>query len=1027
MGKTILGLDLGSNSLGWALLSADGSGQPSGIIDAGVRIFPKAVEDKTPTPKNQKRRESRLARRTIQRRSRRKSRLLNYLIKLNLLPAELHGNPQPEGILNGLGDPYQLRARALDHDLTPHELGRVLLHFAQRRGFLSNKKTLLGRDMLDDPDVIAVLGEEEGQSDSDGSEESAFKADISLLRAEIKDGGFRTLGEFLASKPVHECKRNRHDEHIRTDRRMYMDELGLIFARQSSCHPILTEEVQGEIEDIVFFQRPLKLKKDRVGRCSLEPSKKRSAIARLEYQRFRYLQDINNLQYFCQNSDQWVRLNEADREKLGALFEVSDGLTFARIGKELGLQRGTSFNLDSGVKKLKGNTTSAAIRAALPEWDELASEVQFSLVEDLISIKKKSALKRRLMRHWGFTGKVALGLCLVELEPEHGQVSLKAIGKLMPHLVAGMVFSDARQAAGYGYEVAEIVAKDKLGRPPEIPNPIVSKGLSELRRVVNAIIAEHGRPDTIRIEMARDLEMNTTKYKKFVSQQAKNTKVNDRAIEAFRDAQSSPTGSRYPSRDQKIKYRLWLDQGHCCAYSGRSINLATLFTAEIEVDHIVPYSRSLNDSYMNKVVCFAKENQVKGQRTPKDAFGADEERWNQITQALGRLPRELSSKRDAFYKTEADLSEHDFIGSQLTDTRYMSKVAGEYLKTLGSEITFTRGIMTSWLRRQWRLNDLIGSTAEKERSDHRHHAIDAVVTACIDRQMYKSLVDISRDLERGQSGLTMDDVYIDPPISTIREELDGHLGGMIVSHVPQRKISGALHEDTGVGFVNNVGTVYRKRLDENFDAKGALKIIDPVVRSRVLEHLAKHNGKAKEAFAPGFKLTHVDGQTLIKRVRVVQAKTTKEALEKGKFGVMNSSGNVFKWHAYGNLHHVEVLRSQSTGKIQSVFVTAAEAAARARGVGRPAAAVITSDWGDEYELLFALHINELVQVTIKGECKVYRIQKLEQSGGVLNLRCHTAGNIKNKDQLIRKSLNSLIKDFELRPLIINVLGKLVND
>lgn len=831
MGKTILGLDLGSNSLGWALLSADGDGQPSGIIDTGIRIFPKAVEDKTPTPKNQKRRASRLARRTVQRRSRRKSRLLNYLIKLSLLPAELHGNTRPEGILNSLGDPYELRARALDHDLSPHELGRVLLHFAQRRGFLSTKKTLLGRDMLDDPDVIAVLGEENEQSDS--SEETAFKADISLLRGEIKAGGFRTLGEYLASKPVHECKRNRHDEHIRTDRRMYMDELALIYARQSSCHPVLTKHVQEEIEDIIFFQRQLKLKKDRVGRCSLEPSKKRAAIARLEYQRFRYLQDINNLRYFCQNTDQWVSLNESDREMLGALFEVSEKLTFAKMGKELGLQRGASFNLDSGVKNLKGNATSAAIRAVLPEWDGLSNEAQHSLVEDLISIKKKSALKRRLMSHWGFTGEVALGLCLVELEPEYGQVSLKAIGKLMPHLASGMIFSDARQAAGYGYEVVKVEAKDKLGQPPELPNPIVSKGLSELRRVVNAIIAEHGKPDIIRIEMARDLEMNTKKYKNFISQQTKNTKVNERAIEAFRDAQPSPTGSRYPSRDQKIKYRLWLDQGHCCAYSGKIINLATLFTAEIEMDHIVPYSRSLNDSYMNKVVCFAKENQIKGQRTPKDAFGADDEKWNQITQALGKLPRELSSKRDAFYKTEADLSEHDFIGSQLTDTRYMSKVAGEYLKTLGSEITFTRGIMTSWLRRQWQLNDLIGTKAEKERGDHRHHAIDAVVTACIDRQMYKSLVDISRDLERGQSGLTMDDVYIAPPMAAIRDELDGHLKEMVVSHVPQRKIAGALHEETGVGFVNNVGTVYRKRLDEKFDAKSALKVVDQIGRAHV--------------------------------------------------------------------------------------------------------------------------------------------------------------------------------------------------
>ena len=1026
MGKTILGLDLGSNSLGWALLSAGPDGQPSGIIDTGVRIFPKAVEDKTPTPKNQKRRTSRLARRTIQRRSRRKSRLLNYLIKLNLLPTELHGNLQPEGILNSLGDPYELRAKALDHDLKRHELGRVLLHFAQRRGFLSNKKTLLGRDMLDDPDVLSVLADDD-QDDTDGSEETAFKKDISLLRAEIASGGFRTLGEYLASKPVHECKRNRHDEHIRTDRRMYMDEIALIYERQSKCTPILSAEVQSNIEDIIFFQRPLKLKKDRVGRCSLEPSKKRAAVARLEFQRFRYLQDINNLQYFCQNTDQWVKLNEADKEKLGALFEASEKLTFAKIGKELGLQRGTSFNLDTGVKNLKGNTTSAAIRSALPDWDALSSADQFSLVEDLISIKKKSALKRRLMSHWGFTGEVALRLCLVELEPEHGQVSLKAIGKLMPHLAVGMIFSDARKAAGYGYEIAEIVAQDRLGRPPELPNPIVSKGLHELRRVVNALIAEHGKPDIIRIEMARDLEMNTKKYKNYISQQAKNTKANDRAVEAFGEAQTNPTGSRYPNRDEKIKYRLWLDQGHCCAYSGKTINLATLFTAEVETDHIVPYSRSLNDSYMNKVVCFARENQAKGQRTPKDAFGADEDKWNQITQALKKLPRELSSKKDAFYKTDSDLLEHDFIGSQLTDTRYMSKVAGDYLKSLGSEITFTRGIMTSWLRRQWQLNDLIGATSKKERTDHRHHAIDAVVTACIDRTLYKSLVDISRELERSGSSLTMDDVYIDPPVPSIRDELNTHLTDMIVSHVPQRKITGALHEETGVGFVNNVGTVYRKRLDQNFDTKNALKIVDPIVRKRVQAHLAKHNGSAKEAFAPDFKLLHADDRTLIKRVRVVQAKTTRDALEKDKFGVKDSSGKVFKWHAYGNLHHVELLRSRSTGKHGSVFVTAAEAASRARGINRVSSPIIQKDHGEDWELLFALHINDLVEVLVAGELKIFRIQKLKMGAAGLVLRSHTAATLKDSNQSIDKSVNVLMRDYFMRPLNLNVLGKLLDD
>lgn len=127
MSKQILGLDLGSNSIGWTLLEEQ-DGKPSKIIDLGSRIFIKAVEEKTPTPKNVKRRNARLTRRVLQRRARRKARMLNFLIQLDLLPQELKDNPEPERILNTLGNPYLLRAKALDDPLTQFELGRVFLH-----------------------------------------------------------------------------------------------------------------------------------------------------------------------------------------------------------------------------------------------------------------------------------------------------------------------------------------------------------------------------------------------------------------------------------------------------------------------------------------------------------------------------------------------------------------------------------------------------------------------------------------------------------------------------------------------------------------------------------------------------------------------------------------------------------------------------------------------------------------------------------------------------------------------------------
>ncbi|MDP3007799.1 MAG: type II CRISPR RNA-guided endonuclease Cas9 [Methylococcales bacterium] len=624
MSKQILGLDLGSNSIGWALLEAH-EGKPDKIIQIGSRIFTKAVEEKTPVPKNVKRRNARLTRRVTQRRARRKLRMLNYLIKLTLLPPELIHNPEPEKILNGLGNPYTLRAKALDHALTPFELGRVFLHLVQLRGFLSNRKILLG-DMADDPDVQDVLAELEAEADTSNEqakEETSFKADISQLRAAITDSGYRTLGEYLSSLDVHDCQRNRirNGGHLRTDRQMYRDELNLIWQQQSQHHAVLTDTVKEQLADIIFKQRPLKLNSDRVGQCSLEPKNKRAKIARLECQRFRYLQDINNLQYI-NHSGITTTLTSEEKHRLITLFESTAHVSFAGIKKALQL-KGVEFNLENGSKKLKGNLTACDIRKQLPDWDSYDNAQQLALVEDLLTITKKSVLKNRLITHWRLSPHTAVQLCLVEFEAGHSNLSLKAINKLLPFLQQGQIYSAARVGAGYGYEMQDITPADNLGTPPETTNPIVNKALHELRRVINAIIAEYGKPAAIRIEMARDLEMNTQRYQDYIKQQKRNTKANEDAQQAYKEeAQRTPQLglSQKAGKTDKLKYRLCQEQKATCIYSGKSITLAQLFSAQIEIDHILPYSQSLDDSYMNKVVCFASENHYKGQRTPKEAF-----------------------------------------------------------------------------------------------------------------------------------------------------------------------------------------------------------------------------------------------------------------------------------------------------------------------------------------------------------------------------------------------------------------------
>ena len=110
------------------------------------------------------------------------------------------------------------------------------------------------------------------------------------------------------------------------------------------------------------------------------------------------------------------------------------------------------------------------------------------------------------------------------------------------------------------------------------------------------------KPDIIRIEMARDLEMNTKRYKENEAQQLKNRKENEKAVDAYKNLGLG----KYPSHDDKIKYRLWDEQGHSCAYSNKTIMLSQVFTAQVEIDHILPFKKSLDDSYMNKVLCFVE-------------------------------------------------------------------------------------------------------------------------------------------------------------------------------------------------------------------------------------------------------------------------------------------------------------------------------------------------------------------------------------------------------------------------------------
>ena len=1020
-----IGLDVGTNSIGWSVIT-EKKGKPQEFVDCGSRIFIRSVEDKSPTPKNRKRRESRLQRRQIQRRSRRKSRLRNYLILKGFLPDVLKNNPAPEEELNKLGDPYLIRKKALDEELTPHEFGRAILHLGTRRGFLSNRKTSFG-DLGDDVDSLKILEKEDDDGQTKDKEEGKLKEEIKKLREKIHDHGARTLGEYLAGL---ERKRNRgafHDRH--TDRRMYREEFSQIWEKQSRCNPDLyNEETREELEKIIFSQRPLKLKPDRVGRCSFEPSLSRTRQARLEFQRFRYWQDINNLWYRDpETGETEIRLSQEQKEIVADALERKERITWAKLTGLLKLKKKTSFNLQKveGKKKaLRGNATACGIREILKDkWDSLEETQQYLLVEDLISYTSKKGLKKRLRSHWKFSEEEATKLAVLELEEDHANLSLKAIRKILPYLQEGKIYNpDAVEAAGYKVEQPESGNLDTLPRPPWIPNPIVQKALYEIRRVVNAIIARYGKPSAIRIEMARDLEENTKRYNQARARQSENTKANERAKEQYdiiRDKNPSLKLRKYISYQDKLKYRLWEESDRRCAYSGKSIGMTKLFTHATEIDHILPYKRTLDNSYMNKVICLSEENKEKGDRTPWEAFG-ETVKWDAITMISKDFPE---TKRERILTKELNGID-DFISNQLSDTRYISSETGKYLRSLGCDISFTKGGATSWLRHQWGLNKLLGESEEKNRGDHRHHAIDATVIALTNRSLYQRIVRLASESEDDcispEHGME-----VPQQIPELRNVLSERLESLIVSHSTNRKITGAFHKETAHGIRKRAdgktGVVVRKML-KDMTPRDKENIVCPVVKEAVERYVWEQGGKIKDAMRKLAEkpLRHPKTGNEIRRARVWVSETLNSD-SYWKHLAPWDKDKILRILPYENNHHVEILRNRKTGKYAAKFVTTMEAAKRARILKEP---IVKTDHGQDWQYIAYLCINDTISIEEDGKRNFYRIQGLDPGQKRAIMRLHNAATLSNKSERRLKTIPVLMRDMKMQKESVDALGHL---
>ncbi len=850
--KWRLGLDSGTNSIGWAAILLDEKGKPAGLLDAGVRIFSDGRNPKDGQSLAVQRRAPRSARRNRDRYLLRRDRFMDLLIDHGLMPADKAARKALETL-----DPWALRVRGLDGELNLHELGRALFHLQQRRGFKSNRKT------------------DKGADDESGKIKSAAKA----AREAMAEKGARTLGEFLAAERVSNSK-SAHEHSVRArlhgtgakafydfypTRDMIEEEFEALWNAQAPYHPgELSEAARSALHKEMFFQRPLKPQP--VGKCTLIPTEERAPRALPSVQRLRIYQEINHLTVRMPGGTA-RKLTLAERNRLVEKALNSPAITFEQMRRLLKLPEGALFNFESEKRKGFDGDKTAALLAKIPKkgaplwgpaWRDLNLVEQDAIIERLLAEEDEDALTQWLMGEHGHDAETALAIANLPLPDGHGALGRTACARVLAELestaeekvnaktgeiyTAPFTYDQAVKLAGfedhsffgdgeahtklpYYGEVLERHVAFGTGEPTDskekrygkIANPTVHVVMNQIRRVVNKLIQAYGPPEEIVVELARELPMSAEGKKELEREQKKNQDANERRKEELAKLGIAN------SYENRLRLRLWEELNKSdpcdrrCPYTGEQISIERLFSPEIEIEHILPFSQTLDDGIGNKTLCVRQANRDKGQRSPFDAFGHSPAGydWAAISARAGDLLPNKSWRFSSDAMQRFEDTERGFLDRQLNDTKYAARLMRQYLthvipsddpqKRL-TNVWVTPGRLTSDLRHVWGLNSVLqGHNTEeavdpkKNRNDHRHHAIDAVVIALTDRGLLKSVATNAARAEQQFDTRLL--AGLGAPWPDFRETVREAMDRLVVSHKPDHGLAGALHNDTAYGLV----------------------------------------------------------------------------------------------------------------------------------------------------------------------------------------------------------------------------------
>lgn len=1005
--------DLGTNSIGWAVWRTGdgvfGADTAHDLLRTGVLIFKDGRNPKDGQSLATMRRVPRQSRKRRDRFVLRRRDLVNALRDAGLFP-----KAEEEARRLADLDPYQLRAKGLDEPLSAPEFGRAIFHLNQRRGFRSNRKA----DRKD---------REKGKI-AEGSKRLA-----ELLAA----NRCRTLGEFLWTRH-RGTPRSRLSTRIRMEgegakslyafyptRQMVKAEFDALWTAQARFAPtLLTPALRERIEGIVFRQRDLAPPK--VGCCTFEPSEKRlpralpSVEARVIYERLAHLRISTG-----PVTDR--ALTRTERDVLASALLSGKALTFKGVRRTLKIEPHAVINFEEmGESGLEGSDTAKLLSKPGhygPAWHRLPFTAKDAFVAKLLEEPDEDHLVARLRTEDGLSEQAARNCASIPLADGYGRLGPTANSAIIDALInetdesgAVVTFAEAVKRAGiatgrgwhhsderdgeildrlpyYARVLQRHVVpgtgdpddKDEAQRWGRLANPTVHIGLNQLRRIVNALIATFGHPDQIVVELARELKLNREQKERLERENRRNREDNER-----RTALLAEHGQR-DHAENRLRLRLFEEQARAndgvamCPYTGRAIGLAELFSPEIEIDHILPVSLTLDDSNANRVLCRREANRQKRRQTPFQAFGATPE-WNDIIVRAAKLAPNKRWRFDPGALERFD-REGGFLGRQLNETKYLSRMAKAYLGKVcdPDQVYVTPGTLTGLLRGKWGLNSILSDSNFKNRTDHRHHAIDAVVIGVLTRGLIQKTAHAAARAEDQDLDRVFQDVPV--PFEGFRDRVRETVAAVTVSVKPEHGKGGALHEDTSYGLVPETdpgaalgNLVVRKPL-KGLTSGEVDRVRDPRLRAQLAAIVAPFrdaNGKARDAKGLARALEAFGAEHGIRRVRILKQNASVESISDRRTGLP------YRAVVPGENHHVDIVQMRDgswRGFAASVFE-----------VNRPG-------WRPEWEvqklggkLVMRLHKGDAVELTdADGQRRIKVVQQIEISANRIRLASHSDG------------------------------------